>query len=230
MKLQISVKRFAEPIRFWLMLCSVGVGLGVLSIVWRIHQEQSRPQLDVVTVADRGSASSFSHLVEVLGLTCNGQQTILRSLDDVRGKVRITNPERALTMVRLRTAYATYDKWPDSHREVEIVKSGEERDIPDFGIRGYPRPKGMYSGFLGILSSSAYRAGGFSPPVVQQEPDGYRIVRWLLTGDFSRSEDRYNVVLVSEFVGFDGQYRRKERRTLPVPKLPNTTLSFRGVR
>lgn len=230
MKLKISVKHFAGPVRFWLTLCCVGVGLGAFFPLWSHHQAQSRPQLDVVKMAVRGSPSTFPHLVEVLGLTCNGQQTILRSLDDVRGKVRITSPEMALTMVRLRTSYTTYDKWPDAHREVEIVKSGEERDVPDFGIRGYPSPKGMYSGFLGILSGPAYRAGGFSPPAIQSEPDGYRIVRWLFTGDFSRSEDRYNIVQVSEFVGVDGQYERKELRTLPVPDLPNTTLSFRGSR
>jgi hypothetical protein len=147
-----------------------------------------------------------------------GRLMRLQGLNQLRGLVRIVDGPSALRFVRLRTAPATWHTWPDRVREVEVVAASHLQSLPTFGspkLR-YP-PRDDASGYLGILSDTAYRGSQFTPPMVEEVDEGFRVSRWIYQSDLTH---KTSVQQVQEVVTQDGGYRRTVMKQMPPPDLP----------
>lgn len=127
--------------------------------------------------------------------------------------------------MRLITAYATYSRWGDGVRRVEIVARDEVVSIPNFGLEPDDVPT-KPSGWLGVISKDAFMIGGFTGPIVAVTEKGYSIRRWLFVSSFDRSPDCVQEVI--EEVGKDGGYRRGVLQTRQPPNLPGVDWSIIG--
>jgi hypothetical protein len=147
-----------------------------------------------------------------------GRLMRLQGLNQLRGLVRIVDGPSALRFVRLRTSPATWHTWPDRVREVEVVASSHLQSLPTFGLPKlrYP-PRHDASGYLGILSDTAYRGSQFTPPMVEEVDKGFRVSRWIYRRDLTH---KTSVQQVQEVVMQDGAYRRTVITQMPPPDLP----------
>lgn len=186
-------------------------------------------KLDFAIASVGKQGSTFGPNLKRIGLTVKGKQTIVTSLNDFQGKVKITNDTLALRFVRLRTSFATWNMWPGNQLEVEIVRSNSVGKMPNYGTLSYRPSKRMYSGFLGVVSERAFKAGGFTEPTVEKTETGYHITRWLFVGEYhSKTKDEFSIMQVREAVGSDGAYQRVVLQKMAPPKLPDTTWKFPG--
>jgi len=130
----------------------------------RLGLERPGSRLAVATVAPKSYiAASRERFVVVRG----GASNVLRDLNDLRGHVRISSKSSALRFVRLRTTPRTFYFWPFFQQQKEVVSRRVAAQLPRYGVdswRGF-RPSAE-SGWLGVLSPSAYSLGGFRAPSV----------------------------------------------------------------
>jgi hypothetical protein len=94
-----------------------------------------------------------------LVMRANGKVSVIRTIKDLRGHVRIKSPEDALQFVRLTTSLETgflfeHDEW------VEIVPSSLAATIPTFGLHGH----GVLLMRIGMKpGSTAFDAWSYDP-------------------------------------------------------------------
>lgn len=175
----------------------------------------------LLAVSDpQGTYPNIQHLV----LSGAAGEKRMHNLNELYGLIRIPDPAAALHFVRLKTSLATWQMWPSVDSEIVQVK--DARKLPNYGLTNVIDPLDRDSGFNGMLSTEAYRAGRFTPPMVQQRPGGFRVRRWLYTQTQRFPFGR--VQLVEERVSTNGAYKRVVLKDLPPPDLPGTRWHFMG--
>ena len=132
----------------------------------------------------------------------------VKSLNDFKGLVTLKTADMALRFIRLRTntSFDTLGDWFSAYEVVSSPKVGHNAVV---------------SGMDGELSEKAYKAGGFSPPVVRSTANGYEITRWVCV--FKDASDRGRLQKWTEYVGIDGSYHHTVLLTKPFPALPGTS-------
>ncbi len=153
---------------------------------------------------------------ERLLLVSAGKRVAVNQLSDLKSAVHVDNTVAALQYVRLRTSPATWYLWHDRNL-VEIVDTAAAGKLPNYGVTTGVTSH-VSSGFMGILSSAAFKQGGFSTAVVNHAKSGFEVKRWLL----GINSGKETVELVQEKVGFDGSYDRVVLQSKPAPKLSGT--------
>src|SRR5579862_5278425 len=103
------------------------------------------------------------------------KKEILRGLDQLEHRVQVADAEHALRFVRLRTAPPTWYLWPGTHIEAEVVRRGDERSLPSYGLRPAICPA--------CLTPKICREVGFGPARVARAPGGFAITRWIYSED-----------------------------------------------
>jgi hypothetical protein len=166
--------------------------------------------------------SIFNRDKRVYGVT---RVKFLNKLGDLRGYVKISTPEQALSFVRLATA-------PNVHglilrddsmvREVEMCpKNILDQDI-DFGFPPWVHHsvsiasvRRQADGYAGLTSNSLATRIGVHFANVKSDESGFVIERTLIAWDGPSDSDVY-LVRTTEHVGPDGAYRivRNERKNL----------------
>jgi hypothetical protein len=133
----------------------------------------------------------------------------VRSLDELRGKVRIRTPEEALAYCRLRTSPVTWYLWPDTGY-MEIVSRDSVDDGYCFGdTKKCELRRRASSGYNGLVASKTTLAGlGIKPPTCRSSRGGYEVHRTLMMRD-EKAFDSFFSVEISELVGRDGKYVAK---------------------
>jgi hypothetical protein len=147
--------------------------------------------------------------------TVMGEKNI-RELSDLEGYVTINSESTALQYVRLRTGPTIWQVWPGEPL-LEIVERGQIGSLPNYGLTKGVRSNAS-SGYMGILSTSAFSTGQFKSANVKHTNANYIISRWL----FTQQGQAKSVQLVQETVGAKGSYNRRVIINRPVPRLPNT--------
>jgi hypothetical protein len=89
------------------------------------------------------------------------------------------------------------------------IKTDKRPDLSAYG-----------DGSMGVLSSEAFKKGGFSSPEVLKAAGGYQITRWIYAdGRFEKGRGE-RVQKIREVVGEDGAYTRAVLETKKPPRLP----------
>ncbi len=155
-------------------------------------------------------------------LTSQNGKSMLRSLTQLTGLVQINSAVQALHYVRFRTSREYLYDWNGSNIPLEIVsfKQSHMRSYADTGWQ-----PGRTSGCAGVLSDQAYRTGKFQPPDIKLLNKRYQIIRWVCIYSGLRGKA---VQKWQELVGEDGKYNRIVLKSMPSPKLPDTTWFIPG--
>lgn len=134
-------------------------------------------------------------------VTTENETFLIDSLPQLTGLVAINTPEEALAFVRIPSQYTyAFDlPWEEEIGSEPASQSGEQQ-------------------FPHSLTSKSFKAGGFTPPVVQVEKAGYIITRWIFVQP--RKGDN-KVQKIRELVGKDGSYRRTVLEKKPPPNVPD---------
>jgi len=140
---------------------------------------------------------------------------LVRGLSDPSGHVQIANADDALAYVRLQTSY-TCHLAPD----FEVIDRPHVFLIPNYGLPQLNIDldvKTTPPGWYGVISSQAFKKGGFSLPKVIATTRGYIITRWLFYDqNFNR---HHRIRKVEETVSAIGEYHCKILLDRPAPKL-----------
>jgi len=134
-------------------------------------------------------------------VTTENETFLLDSLPQLTGLVAINTPEEALAFVRIPSQY-TYAfslPWEEEIGSEPASQSGEQHSPHS-------------------LTSKSFKAGGFTPPVVQVEKAGYIITRWIFV---QPREGDNKVQKIRELVGKDGSYHRTVLEKKPPPNVPD---------
>ena len=140
----------------------------------------------------------------------------IHGLGDLEGYVHIDSASAALSYVRLRTSPATWYLWHD-RQLVEIVDNAMANKLPTYGLASEGKNR-AHSGFMGILSSTAFKQGGFVAAGVTITAQGFVVKRWLL----GISGEKNTVELVQETVGKTGAFKRVVLQSKTAPQLRDT--------
>jgi len=143
-------------------------------------------------------------MFSILRLKYHGREERLTHIGQLSGLMNITNGNMALKYARIQTNLVVGAYFDGAG--VEIIRKKDMRTLPQYGLGlnvvGLMTVK---SGYCGVLSSKAYRAGSFSPPVVKQTAGGFQIERWLMRmiwlGKNHQGGVGFRVLRVREFVG-----------------------------
>jgi hypothetical protein len=145
-----------------------------------------------------------------------GKLKSIHELQDLARYVKIDDAQAALEYVRLRTSPVTWYLWHDS-QAVEIIDAAAATALPTFGLRSKIE-NAPISGFMGILSSGAFKQGKFTEAKVRAGAKEFVVKRWLLTITGAKK----NVELVQETVSRTGEYKRVVLQSEVAPRLKDT--------
>lgn len=155
------------------------------------------------------------------------RETLLYSLKDLAGRVRLDSDRSALSFVRLRTSPVTFHMFEDdSHlREMEVMNAS--RITPDFVFGDTDKAKSLktyHSGHAGVVNAGIAAQLGLPAAKVRRVKEGFEIQRLLVQRKILQTktrpgyEEMYVVNTVIERVGTDGSYKVLRRTPFQPPK------------
>ena len=143
----------------------------------------------------------------------------VKTLDALRGYVRIETPSQALAYVRLLTSPRTFGCFPRSQPrlELEVVSRDTVTLAFMFGDRREAKEvKGFENGWWGVLDRSwAKRYRGLFA-ICTPAKDGFLVKRTFLIEEWNEGyQELHHLERVEEWVGQDGRYLLQKRTRLP---------------
>ena len=128
-------------------------------------------------------------------------------------------------MQKLLRTLSTMDRMPYWLYDEKTGQYKWMRELPGLRFKtlkteSHPDLSQYGDGFMGILAHQVFIYGGFTPPQVQKVTGGFQITRWVFTDGGIDHKGGEWVMLIREFVGKDGEYKRTILKKQPPPRLP----------